>query len=811
MRYLVIFFLVLSSFVAEAQTSRKTALAFRTDVAPVIDGKIDELLWQKVEPVTAFRQYLPLHDTPASFPTEVKIAYDDQAIYISALLYDPYPDSIPMQLGNRDDEHLNVDYFGVEFDTYKNQLDAFTFIVTTAGVQIDSRESDETYDAVWMSETRRVPNGWTAEMKIPYSALRFPSVQEQVWGMQITRYIRRYRETIQWSLEKQGADNDLVYWGELRSIENIEPPVRLSITPYLATAIEHYPNPDSKDISTSFGGGMDLKYGLNESYTLDMTLLPDFSQVQSDNKIKNLSAFETIYSEQRPFFKEAVDLFDKGDIFYSRRIGRTPEHFTNVNNLLDSAETLIKNPVRQQLINATKLSGRGNKGLAFGILNAVTANTYAIAEGSSGNQRKILTDPASNYNMLVLAQALKNNSEIFISNSNLTRARGYSDANVTAAGIKLNDKTNTYVVNINGGVSQNWSSTFASNSERTVDVGYKLYAGIGKTSGAFQFTLVKGAMNAAYDANAMGITHYNNYHTNYLNLSYNVYQPWWLLRELHSNLTLQNENHYTTGKVQKAAIYFRTFGTTMEYLTLWLNTGHSFLETYDYYEPRVTGMFFLAPRYLTANMGFSSDYRRKFALDGLVTLASAPRDGTREFGFSLHPIVRVNNHFLFQYTFLYNKVDDQIGFTAIEKEDKDLSIFGKRDVSTLVNTVEGKYLFMNNLSLNLNIRHYWAKGKYKQFFLLKDDGRLSSYVSYEGDDGYNYNAFTVDMVFTWIFLPGSSLNLVWKNAINPPEDKYPVNNYFTNLRNTLDSPQQNVLSLKVLYYLDYQQIKHKFK
>ena len=120
------------------------------------------------------------------------------------------------------------------------------------------------------------------------------------------------------------ATNDLPYWGTLEGIDNIEPPIRLSATPYLIMQAEHYPSSTGKDISTSFGGGMDLKYGINESFTLDMSLLPDFSQVQSDNKVKNLTAFETVYEEQRPFFKEAVDLFMKGDIFYSRRIGKTP-------------------------------------------------------------------------------------------------------------------------------------------------------------------------------------------------------------------------------------------------------------------------------------------------------------------------------------------------------------------------------------------------------------------------------------------------------------------------------------------------------
>ena len=170
---------------------------------------------------------------------------------------------------------------------------------------------------------------------------------------------------------------------------------------------------------------MDLKYGINESFTLDMSLLPDFSQVQSDNKIKNLTAFETVYEEQRPFFKEAVDLFMKGDIFYSRRIGKTPALFYSLDDNLNEGEHIIKNPVQQRLINATKVSGRTKNGLAIGLLNAITAHTYAKVAEEPGTTRKVLTDPLTNYNLLVLDQALKNNSNFYITNTNVVRDNNF--------------------------------------------------------------------------------------------------------------------------------------------------------------------------------------------------------------------------------------------------------------------------------------------------------------------------------------------------------------------------------------------------
>jgi hypothetical protein len=626
--------------------------------------------------------------------------------------------------------------------------------------------------------------------------------------MQVVRSFRRNREFDQWSLEKQGADNTLVYWGLLNGITNIKPPVRLSLTPYFAVAAEHYPNDNGDDLSYSFGGGMDLKYGINESFTIDMTLLPDFSQVQSDNKVKNLTAFETVYEEQRPFFNEAIDLFEKGDLFYSRRIGKTPVNFlTNSSQLLEG-EKIVKNPVQQRLLNATKLSGRTKGGLAIGLMNAVSANTYAIVENEDAEQRKILTDPASNYNMVVLAQSLKNNSEVFISNTNLVRAMSYDDANVTAAGIKLNNKSNSYVLNINGGASQIFSIQEDDPGDRKRETGFKLYTGFGKTNGNFQFTLLKGFMDDKFNANDMGITLYNNYHLNYVSVSYNIYQPWWKLRDLHSSLVLQNENNYTTGKVQTASLEMKNYGTTMKYLTLWLNGSYDFIETFDYYETRTKGRYYRKPCSISGNVGFSSDYRKTFALDIILNTGAAKENQTFEKGISIHPILRLNNHLLLSYNFSSLVTENQMGYaSSLSSSLSDSIIFGKRDITTITNTLNAKYLFRNNLSLNLNTRHYWSKGKYNTYYLLDNEGQTGSAIAYNGNHDFNFNAFTVDMVFSWIFAPGSSLNIVWKNAINPPDESVPVPDFFTNLKNTFDAPQQNTLSLKILYYFDYQQLR----
>ena len=807
-RFLIIItlFFGLNSFAEknpDPRSNRKSAQAIKIFTAPKINGAADDSIWQTIPAISDFRQYQPVYDASPSFRTEVKIAYDNYAIYVHAHMYDPHPDSILRQLGLRDEQNLNADIFGIEFDTYNNQLDSYSFRVSASGVQFDWRESDETYDAVWDSKVNITRDGWVAELKIPYSALRFARTNPQLWGMQMSRSIRRYRETDQWSLESLEAVNDLPYWGTLEGINNVEPPVRLSATPYLLMQAEHFPsNAAGKDISTSFGGGMDMKYGINESFTLDMSLLPDFSQVQSDNKVKNLTAFETVYEEQRPFFKEAVDLFMKGNIFYSRRIGKTPERFGSVANELSEGEHIIKNPVQQRLVNATKISGRNRKGLAIGLLNAVTAHTYATVEDAQGHMRKILTDPVTNYNLLVFDQALKHNSDFFITNTSVLRDKKFRDANVTATGLTLNDKSNSYRLALSGGMSQVFVHTPDSGNTSVNNKGFKYGISVLKTNGNFQWSVSRSAMDEKFDANDMGLTVYNNYNSNSASVSYNLYKPFWILREMNNTIQISNQNNFTTHKPETAKLRYNTFMTTLNYLTFWGEAGHFFTETFDYYEPRTPGMFYMKPKVVWGDLGFSTDYRKQFAIDGSLSGFYAARDGSKGSSFKLTPILRLNNHAIISLSFAHEKNFNDYGFAGNLNEN---IIFGRRTVNIFENSASGKYLFKNNVSLSLMARHYYAQGRYDSYYNLMDNGYLLANSSYNENHDFIFNSFNIDMVFSWIFAPGSSMNVVWKNEITGEKDNA-VGNYFNNFDDTFREPQLNNISLKVLYFIDYQRL-----
>ncbi|MCX6257745.1 MAG: DUF5916 domain-containing protein [Bacteroidia bacterium] len=800
----VIILLTVLPVIMFAQQAKKVAEASRTPSPPVIDGILNDQVWQNAKVISDFRQSDPRFDTDPSFKTEVRILYDDHAIYFGAMMYDPHPDSILHQLGNRDDANLNTDQFEFKFDTYHNQLDAYIFTVSAAGVQADSRACDATYNAVWESCTKINDQGWTAEIRVPYSAIRFPSNDEQTWGLQIFRVIRRSREQDQWSLEMKDIANAMTCWGVLKGISKIDAPVRLSLFPYLSVYGEHFPY-NTKEISNysgGFSGGLDLKYGLNESFTFDMTLLPDFSQVKSDDKIKNLTAFETVYPEQRPFFQEAVDLFEKGNLFYTRRIGGLPLLFDSVSSKLKDGEFIEKNPMQAKLLNAAKFSGRNKKGLAIGVFNAITDNTYAVIEDSTGNQHKVLSDPMTNYNIIVLDQALKYNSSVYLINTNVARTHGFNNANVTGTGLSLFDKKIHYQFSAGGAVSRIFHKTDSINVS-SINTGTNYFVQLHKAFGQFRALLNHTVMDSCFNANDLGITLKNNYISDNLILQYNYYLPVWRFREQFNQLTISDEKRYTNKKVTGTDISIDSWGTFRNYLTISADAYYRPWEVLDYYEPRVSGRYYVSPGAFSCTAGFSSDYRKPFALDGQSSWTTAKRDDYNSFSATLAPIIRVSDKLLFKYSFNFTRsFNDQGYVTAVSN---DSIIFGRRNLATWENILTGKFLFSNYLSLSLNIRQYWMSGVYKRFYLLKQDGYLDPDVNYSENANFSFNTFNIDLLFNWEFAPGSNLSVSYKNDVERDESSI-INSFSGNFRHTINSPQTNSISVIFLYYLDYQEL-----
>ncbi|MGB1217816.1 MAG: DUF5916 domain-containing protein, partial [Saprospiraceae bacterium] len=378
-------------------------------------------------------------------------------------------------------------------DSYQDGINGVMFSISPAGVQFDvkysSQGADKNWDAVWKSETKIHEDKWVVEMAIPFSALRIPTGDVQEWSINFARLIRRDRSESWWNPIDPAQNGFFNQFGTLKGLDDIESPVRFQATPYVASVLSFQREPGASPEKTNgrtFTGGMDLKYGINDAFTLDMTLIPNFGEVQSDDQVLNLSQFEVRFDENRPFFTEGTELFNKGNIFYSRRIGGTPVNFSTAGDNLGANEEVVSNPIETPLVNAFKLSGRTNSGLGIGVFNGVVRKTFAtIRDIETGAEREVETNPFTNYNVLVFDQNLKNNSFVTLINANTMRFGDDYDANVTGVVFRARNKEQSLSVSGSTKLSQLFNKQ--ADGSLDTDLGYAYDLNIGKTGGKLTY------------------------------------------------------------------------------------------------------------------------------------------------------------------------------------------------------------------------------------------------------------------------------------------------------------------------------------
>ena len=800
----------LTSFSSSAQDTLKSVNAIRFTKAPVVDGKMDESEWSTAKYTDTFVQSRPIEGAKASQRTLVRIGYTDNAVYVFAELLDANPDSILRQLGKRDEMDMNADYFCFKIDPYANHQDAFQFTVYASGIQLDNKYNDYTFNAVWNSAVKLTDKGWTVEMEIPFSAIRFPNTSVQDWNTQMLRYIRRERELIQWSFTPSGVTNPLEYWGKLTGIENIKTPVRLSLIPFAALNYSRSPQYDELNnytFSKSYGwsAGADIKYGIDDRFTLDMTLLPDFGQVQSDNKIKNLSYTEVVFDENRPFFQEGVDLFTKGDLFYSRRIGKTPSGFNSVSSQLNEGDVIVENPNQSKLINSTKVSGRLNNGLGIGFFNATTDNTYALIKNKSGETRKVLTEPFANYNILVFDKQYKSNNNFYVINLNTTRRNDNKDANVTGAGFSLFTNNKKYAF-VGDGVYS--SQQYHAEEQKDLN-GYRYNLKFAKVSGAFKFGMLSEVIDTAYNVMDLGYFTVPGIISNTGYVRYNLFQPWKFLRDGFVNLEYTNKKDFKTGMQGNNSLDLNGFVSFLDFNAMFFGGGFTPTRNYDMYEPRVPGYYFHGYRYFYGYIGYSTDYRKKFAYDISLNISNF-LDQYRSEGYnpSLSLRFRPNDHLFITTSFSYNLDPANIGFangqdTAI--------VFGLRRLDTYTNEINISYTLNDKMNISMRARNYCITGLYKKYFYLLENGELADYDEYTGNSNFKLDLFNIDLVYEYRFAPGSVLNIVYKNSIDDAASGNVSRDYSYNTKQLFLHPKTDLISIKLLYYLDYQDLKKGIK
>lgn len=787
---------------------QKSITAFKIETPPFIDGKLDDQQWMDADIADNFIQYSPYNGSPSKYRTEVRVVYDNTAIYVGAMLYDPNPDSIYKELGERDsDYNLNADQFTIDICPYNDGINGATFKVSVSGVQSDrpprsgsdGNYMGDTWDAVWESKTSIVENGWIAEIKIPYSALRFPKEEVQTWGINFWREVRRNREQSSWNYVDRQIGSSFNHLGEMTQIKDIQPPLRLSLTPYVSGYVEQ--NHGESGVGFSYNGGLDLKYGINESFTLDATLVPDFGQVQSDDQVLNLSPYEVRYNEKRPFFMEGTELFNKGNIFYSRRIGSRPRAYYDAYDNLNDTEHVLFNPVESSLINATKVSGRTKSGLGIGVFNAMTSSMYATVEDTeSGESRKVMTDPFTNYNMIVLDQSLKNHSYISLMNTNVWRNaendENFYNANVTGTEFNIQDKTRHYSVSGQAALSQKYYK------DADNDFGHSFQLQGGKTGGAFRAEYEIEASSDTYDHNDMGYMRRNNEFQNQLSVSYNIYQPFGKILNARNSLSYRHMMLYRPRVFTGSELNLNSNVTFVNHMTVFLRAEYKPEGEDDYYEPRVEGRYYHRGKELGTSAWISSDRSKKVSANIRFSYNKiwSPYD-QYQYSFSISPTFKISDRFSFDYEIeVRNRMND-IGYVD-DDEEQELIYFGLRNNKTIENKFQSGFIFSANSYLSLRLRHYWSRADYMdQYYTLNDDGSLSE-ADHEENYDYNYNAWNIDVKYTWRFAPGSEMSVVWKNSIYSGSDQI-FYDFSDNIRHMFDTGMSNSLSLKILYYLDW--------
>lgn len=398
------------SVVNRYASQEKAYYATRTEIVPKIDGKLDDECWKQIGSWDGgFIQQQPHQAKAPSQETEIKILYDNKYLYFAIICHDTEPDKMSPILGRRDEN--NGDVAGIAIDSYNDNQTAFEFNLTAAGQKIDLMHRGEynwdfNWDAVWDGKTSLGDSAWYAEMRVPFTQLRFSNEKEHVWGIHVWRWIHRLSEESQWKLIPIDAPAMVYIFGELKGIKDIPYKRNFELMPYVKA--KYVPENSS---SENFGGGLDGKIGVTSDFTLDYTFNPDFGQVEADPSVLNLTSYETFREEKRPFFLEGKNILEYNtgtydELYYSRRIGDSPSYSPNVED-----KDISEMPENNSIINALKLTGKNKNGLSLGLVNSMTAKENVLINTGSTEEEKTV-EPFTNYFVGRVKQDLNNGSTV---------------------------------------------------------------------------------------------------------------------------------------------------------------------------------------------------------------------------------------------------------------------------------------------------------------------------------------------------------------------------------------------------------------
>jgi len=794
--FIAILFLTIKT---NGQETHKEIKAVRTSQSPKIDGKGNDKVWNQADTASGFIMYDPIDgkSAPREYKTEVRVLYDDVALYVLAIMHDPNPASISKEFGLRD-QIVEADYFKVILNPFFSKNNNYVFGVTASGAQLDGilgTRTDYSWNAVWKSVVGFTENAWVVEMAIPYSSLRFQNEEVQNWGIDFIRHINNTKETYSWTyIDKKKTGDWVQYLGTLKEIRNIKPPIRLSLFPYTSFNVSKFKG----ETKTNYGFGMDLKYGLSENYTLDATIIPDFSDTPYDNLVLNLGPFEQYYPEQRQFFTEGMNLFNKMDLFYSRRIGEKPETYDS--SLLNQDEVIKESPEVVKLYNALKISGRSKNGLGIGFLNALTQPaTTLIQDTVSGNTREVEVQPLSNYNVFVMDYNFNRTNSVGFINTNVLRKGLDRDANVLGVYFDINKQKNT--LNFNGKFAR---SFIFSDPQEGHYQGNKFSFATTKIIGPHTFFGSVELQDELYDPKDLAYNEHNNF-VKYL-LGYNYYslKPTKLYRKAIFSAYTTIDYLYKPYESTLNSYHLRNILIGKNLFVYQINLKYAGNEK-DYYEPRTPGRFFLVKKHFGSYGSVSSDRRKKWSYKISYSWFKSIGDDQKLWMLGIKPRWRVNNRFKFNYSLKFRK---RINFKGYLGKSGANIYFGNRQQKVIINSFGANYYFTVKSALNFNLYHYWTPFHYDKLYLLNNEGNLNLMV-----DNYNYelnyNYWNFDLVYIWEFAPGSQLSLLYRNRIEDYGNDL-ESNFKNNLESLFTKDKEHQFIMKLTYFIDYNTVKNKF-
>lgn len=754
------------------------AAAARREGAIALDGRLDEGAWLVATPSTGLRQYQPDEGDQASFPIDVRVLYDDQALYIGARM--TQSGGVVAPLARRDQlldasgdngsfNSLTTDKLIIRLDPYHNHLDDAWFEVNPAGVKGDQFNGDPSWDPIWEAATHADSLGWTAEIRIPFSQLRFSQDPEQTWGLQIWRYVDQLNEQDMWSFRRRNEPGGPAFFGHLTGLAISSQPRQLEVMPYVVTGsrFEHAapadPYHDGRDMR--FSAGADVKYLLTSNLTLDATLNPDFGQVEVDPAVLNLSAFETYYDEKRPFFIAGASAFRFGGMwcmfcsnssglsaFYSRRIGRPPQLGGYVAGISSYADV----PDNTSILGAAKITGRTQSGYTIGVLNAVTGKERALYTDATGQSDSTqVVEPLTNYFVGRVKKEFRDGATTF-GGILTTTTRRLDDAVVrdrlrSHAEVGGIDWHHTWrqreyswmgsalVSNVSGSPAaiartQESSAHYFQRPDRSVNGdglfktrydpsatslrGYGLFTRVAKDNGTLRWEAMANVRSPGFEVNDLAYLNRADYTWFNGNIAGQWTTPTRWYRNIFTLIGGATEYNYDGDRTRAG---LQTF-VGIELPNYW-NVRLMGIHDVPSFDDRLTrgGPVVKRAGYDVASVQVSTDARSSAVFDVSVQAASGIGDDTRAFTFTPGLALKPAANVFIQLSPSYSRSQNGEQYVTAVDDPTATAFYGKRyvfgyiETTTLSLTTRVNWTFTPNLTLQLYAQPFIASGDYSSF------------------------------------------------------------------------------------------------